>query len=120
MERFIGNGRYHEAIIHNGVLHLSGQTATEAGNDIIGQSVATLRKVEDLLKRLGSDRAHILHADVYLREQEDVAAFNAVWEQWVEKGKEPTRACMVTRLGRTPILVEVVVVAAMREDAPKR
>lgn len=120
MERFAGNGRYHEAIIHNGVLYLSGQTATEVGDDIASQTAAVLRKVENLLERLGSDRAHILHADVYLREQEDVAAFNAVWDQWVEKGKEPTRACMVVKLGRAPILVEVVVVAAVREAAPER
>lgn len=115
MKHFEGKERYHEVILHNGVLYLSGQTATEAGDDIVRQSAAALEKVSNLLARYGSDRAHILHADVYLREQKDVATFNAVWDQWVEKGKEPTRACMVTKLGRTPILVEIVVTAATKD-----
>ncbi len=115
MERFGGNGRYHDAVVHNGVVYLSGQTATEAGDDITLQSQQTLDKVRKLLEEHGSDRDHILHADVYLREQADVAAFNAVWDAWIQKETAPTRACMVCKLGRTPILVEVVVTAAVRE-----
>lgn len=115
MQRFEGNGRFHQAIIHNGVLYLSGQTASDVGDDITLQSEKTLEKVDAQLKKFGSDRTKILHADVYVRDQKDVAAFNAVWDKWVVKGTEPTRACMVTKLGRDPILVEVVVTAAVEE-----
>ena len=80
MERFGGNGRYHDAVVHNGVVYLSGQTATEAGDDITLQSQQTLDKVRKLLEEHGSDRDHILHADVYLREQVEVVVTAAVRE----------------------------------------
>ena len=114
MERYEGNGRYHNAIICNGMLFLSGQTATEAGDEIALQSKRTLEKIEELLIKYGSDKSHILHADVYIRDQKDVPAFNAVWDEWVDSESAPTRACMVANLGRPPILVEVVVVAAVK------
>lgn len=114
IERYEGNGRYHNAVICNGLLFLSGQTATEAGNEIALQSHGALEKVEALLTQYGSDKSHILHADVYIRDQRDVSAFNAVWDAWIISADAPTRACMVTNLGRTPILVEVVVIAAMK------
>lgn len=113
MERFEGNGRYHNVIRHNDLLFFSGQTATEAGNDLRGQTQMTLAKIDHLLEKYGSDRANILHADVYPREQEDVKVFNEVWDQWAPKEKEPTRACMIAKLGREPILVEIVIIAAV-------
>lgn len=114
MERYEGNGRYHNAIICNGFLFLSGQTATEAGDDIALQAARTLEKVSDALDRYGSDKDHILHADVYVREPDDVQTFNAAWDAWINPENAPTRACMVADLGRPPILVEVVVTAAVK------
>ena len=78
MERYDGNGRYHNAIIYNGLLFLSGQTATD------------------------------------VRDQDYVGAFNAAWDAWVNPETAPTRACMVTGLGRPAILVEVTVIAAVK------
>jgi len=114
MERYDGNGRYHNAIIYNGLLFLSGQTATEAGDDIALQSAQTLEKVSKALNQYGSDKDHILHADVYVRDQDYVGAFNAAWDAWVNPETAPTRACMVTGLGRPAILVEVTVIAAVK------
>lgn len=114
IERYGGNGRYHNAIICNEMLFLSGQTATEAGDEITLQSKRTLEKIEELLMLHGSDKSHILHTDVYIRDQKDVPAFNAVWDAWVDSENAPTRACMVTDLGRPAILVEVVVIAAVK------
>lgn len=114
IKRYEGNGRYHNAVICNGMLFLSGQTATEAGDEITSQSKRTLEKVEELLIKYGSDKSHILRTDVYIRDQHDVPAFNAVWDEWIDSERAPTRACMVTGLGRAPILVEVVVIAAVK------
>ena len=117
MERFEKNSRYHQVIRHEGILYLSGQTATDAGDDILSQSKATLNKIDQLLGKYGSDRTYILHADVYLQNQEDVSAFNAVWEQWIDSETAPTRACIVSKMGRDSILVEVVVTAAVKDQA---
>lgn len=114
LERIQGNGRYHNAIRMGSLLFLSGQTATERGEGIEAQSEGTLEAVEELLLRNGSDKDHILHADVYIRDRKDVPAFNKVWDQWVNKETAPTRACMVSELGRHDILVEVVVTAAVK------
>ena len=114
IKRYGGNGRYHNAVICNGVLYLSGQTATEAGDDIALQSEGTLKKISRILEEYGSDKDHILHADVYVRNQTDVQAFNAAWDAWINPDTAPSRACMVTALGRPPILVEVVVTASVK------
>lgn len=52
IERYGGNGRYHNAVICNGVLYLSGQTATEAGDDIALQSEGTLKKSAEFWKSM--------------------------------------------------------------------
>ncbi len=116
IQRFESNGRYHQAIQYGNLLFLSGQTATEAGDDISSQSRAVLRKIETILKQHGSDKRHILHADVYLPKGDMVQPFNAVWDAWTEAGYEPTRACIIAALGRPQILVEIVVVAAIADD----
>lgn len=114
LQRYESNGRYHNVLRFNDLLFLSGQTATEAGDDITKQSIGVLKKIDALLEKYESDKEHILHADIYLRNQEDVSAFNTVWDSWVSSGYEPTRACMVTELGRPAILVEIVVTAAVK------
>ena len=116
IKRYEGGGRYHEVIVCNNMIFLSGQTATEVGDDIVQQSTRTLEKIEELLIKYGSDKDHILHADVYVRDQSNVAAFNAVWDAWINSETAPTRACMVCNLGRAPILVEVVVTAVLKDQ----
>lgn len=115
IERFEGNGRYHNVIRWKDMLFLSGQTATEAGDTAAEQAKACLKKIDGLLEKYGSDKNHILHADVYLREQKDSAAFNQVWDAWMDAETAPTRALVVSQLGREPILVEIVVTAALAE-----
>lgn len=115
VKRFDSNGRYHSAIIFHDTLYLSGLTAADAGDDIVSQSKAVLEKLEKTLEKYGSNKEQILHADVYLVDQELVQSFNEIWDAWVVPGKEPTRACMIAKLGRPQILVEIVVTAYIEE-----
>ena len=115
MERFGKGIRYHEAIRHNGVLYLSGVTATDAGETIGTQTRAVLAKIEGMLNRYGSSKDRMLHANVYLRDSCDVGAFNEEWDHWICAETSPTRALTVTRLGREQILVEIVVTAVCDE-----
>ena len=115
IQRFDSNGRYHNAVRFQNLLFLSGQTATEAGDDIEAQSKAMLEKAEKALENYGTGKDNILRADVYIRNPGDVGRFNEIWDKWVSKGNEPARACIVTELGRPQILAEIVIIAAVKE-----
>lgn len=41
------------------------------------------------------------------------AGMNEVWDNWVEEGKRPARACVEAKMCREPILVEISVIAAV-------
>ncbi len=115
IERIKFNGRFNQAVIKDGLLFLAGQTGTDAGDDITAQTKLTFQKIDDSLAAYGSDKDHILRADVFVRDMEDVPAFNKVWEEWVNPEAAPTRALMVSALGRPSIRVEVIVIAALKE-----
>ena len=83
----------------------------------IGTPISTIRigkKADAMLQAHGSDRDHILRAEVFVRDQADVATFNEVWDQWINRDTAPARYLAVSKLGREPILVEVVLTAAVR------
>ena len=68
-----------------------------------------------LLLQAGSDREHMLSATVYVRDMKDFAAMNAVWDAWVPEGHAPARACVEARMARPELLVEISVVAALKQ-----
>lgn len=113
IERFGQGSRYHDAVKCGKLLFLSGLTATEAGDSIRLQTQETLKKVDETLEKYGSDRNHILRAEVYVREQADVAEFNEVWDAWVHRDTAPTRYLVVSQLGRPAIRVEIVITASV-------
>jgi enamine deaminase RidA (YjgF/YER057c/UK114 family) len=76
------------------------------------QAAALLARYDELLENYGSDKRHILRADIDIRDVSMLADFNAVWEAWVEDGYQPAR---VTTTGLTVsdcYLVGMVITAA--------
>lgn len=116
IKRFKFNGRFNQAVVINGILFLAGQTGTDAGDDIVSQTKQTLENINAALTEYGSDKQHILRADVYVSKMEDVAEFNKIWEEWVDPNAAPTRALMVSSLGRPEVLIEIIVIAAIKEE----
>lgn len=115
IKRFEGTGRMSRAVVHNNTVYLCGQTCGDADADIKEQTKVCLQKVEDLLNKYGSDKRHILSTTIYLK---DIAMFqemNDVWDAWVEDGFEPARACVEAKMARESILVELSVIAAVKE-----
>lgn len=112
VKRFGGNGRMSQAVVHNGVLYLAGQTSRDGGS-VAEQTEAVLKKIEKLLSEHGSDKNHMLRANIYLRDIKDFAEMNKVWDAWVTPGSEPARACVEARLAAETIAVEIVVTAAI-------
>ena len=105
IERLHVASRYSEAVIHNGVVYLSG--------DIRQQTRETLAAIDRLLTEAGSDKTRILSATLYLRDIDaDYAGMNAEWDAWVAPGAAPARATVQARLYAPEVRVEIQIVAA--------
>ena len=114
IERVETGQRMSRIVIHNHTVYLCGQVAADANADIQQQTRTMLDKVDTLLERAGSDREHLLSATIYIRDMKDFAAMNEVWDAWVPEGYAPARACVEARMARPEILVEISVVAALK------
>ncbi len=91
--------------------------APDSDADIKEQTKTMLDKVDDLLAQAGSDRQHILSATIYIKDMQDFAQMNLVWDDWVIEGYSPARACVQASLARPELLVEISVVAAVKSNS---
>lgn len=114
IERFEGTGRMSRVVVHGETIYLCGQTHGERTASIQEQTQVCLEKVEKLLTEYGSDKNHILSVTIYLKEMALFQDMNEVWDQWVEVGYEPARACVEAKMARPEILVELSVIAAKK------
>lgn len=105
--------RLSEAAIHNGVVYLAGQIAEDTTQNIDGQTREVLGHIDRLLAEAGSDKSRILMCQIYLADIKDIAAMNAIWDEWVPAGHTPPRATVQAALARPELLIEIVVIAAI-------
>ena len=113
IQRFDVGARLSEMAIHNGTVYLAGQVAEDATLDIGGQTQQVLAAVDKLLQRAGTDKRHILMAQIYLSDLADFDGMNVVWDSWVAAGYAPPRATVQAALARPGWRVEIVVTAAV-------
>jgi len=113
VRRFHVGDRMCEVAIHNGTAYLAGQVASDATQDIRGQTSQVLAMIDRLLNEAGTDNAHILRAQIYLADMADFAAMNEVWDDWVAPGDAPPRATVQAKLARPEWKIEIVVTAAL-------
>ncbi len=113
IKRFETTERMSKAVVHNNTLYLCGQVHAEG--DIKEQTAKVLEKIEDLLNKYGSDKNHMLSVTIYIKDMKDFADMNSVWDAWVEEGFAPARACVEAKMARECLLVEMSVVAAIKE-----
>ena len=119
IQRQHSNARMSKAVIHGGLVYLCGQTANgsaSATGDIAAQTTEVLSRIDALLAGAGSDRGRLLSTTIYLREMQDFAGMNAVWESWLaeKQAGTPARATVQAALAVDSLRVEIVVVAAIR------
>ena len=112
IQRYEGNGRMSKAVVFNNTIYLCGQTCGEG--DIKEQTSGVLAKVEELLNKYGSDKENILSVTIYLKDMNDFADMNSVYDSWVIDGFEPARACVEAKMAREQLLVEMSVIAAVK------
>lgn len=112
IERHDSNARMSQAVVHNGVAYLAGQVAS--GNSVTAQTEGILKKIEDHLAAAGTDKSRLLSATIWLTSMDDFAEMNVVWDNWVDSGQPPARACVESpRLATPEFNVEIMVVAAV-------
>lgn len=112
IERMETKPRMSRIVKNNGTIYLCGQVCADATKGIKEQTETMLAKVDDLLIQAGSDREHMLSATIYIKDMEDFAEMNAVWDAWVPAGHAPARACVQASMAREALLVEISVIAA--------
>ena len=102
-----------QAVVHGNVAYLAGITPNPIVGDIKTQTAQVLRRVDELLKRAGTDKSQLLSAQVWIADMRLFEDHNSVWNEWVDRANPPARACLTTDFWRPGILVEVLVVAAL-------
>ncbi|MBH0034420.1 RidA family protein [Pseudoalteromonas sp. NZS71_1] len=115
IERLQTGARMSRIVKHNGTVYLCGQVCADAQKGIKEQTQTMLDKVEALLDEAGSSKEHMLSATIYVKSMEYFADMNAVWDAWVTEGYAPARACVEAEMARDALLVEISVVAALKE-----
>lgn len=113
IKRIDQNARRSRALVHNGLVYLSGQVPDDRSGDVADQARQVLAKIDDLLAQAGTGKARLLSAQIWLKSMEDFAAFNQVWDAWVVPGETPTRCCGKVEMNDPKCLVEIAAVAAL-------
>ena len=111
VKRFHVGDRMSEIAIHRGTVYLAGQVASDGSQEIRGQTAQVLAAIDRLLHEAGTDKAHVLRAQIFLADIADFAAMNAVWDSWVVPGQTPARATVEAALANADYKVEIQVVA---------
>ena len=113
LRRFHVGDRLSEMTIHNNTVYLAGQVAGDASQDICGQMTQVLAAIDKLLHEAGTDNAHILMCQIFIRDLADFPVMNEVWEDWLAPGDAPPRATVQANLAKPEWRVELVVTAAI-------
>ena len=103
--------RMSQAVIHNKTVYLAGQVGTP-GDSVAEQTRTILANIDRLLADAGSNKIHILTAQIWMADMAHFAEMNAVWDAWVPQGHTPARATGESALATPAHLVEIIVTAA--------
>ncbi len=102
------------AVIHNGIVYLSGMTAPDRSEDVKGQTEQTLKRIDDYLAQAGTDKSNLLTAQIWLKDiGSDFQVMNEVWDAWTAPDASPARATCECEMGAPDVLVEIIASAAI-------
>ena len=107
IERFAKTERLSRVVVHEKVAYFSGLTADDRQQDTRGQTAQILAKADAFLATIGSDRAHILSATIWLVDIADFDEMNIAWVDWIDREAPPARATVQAVLGLPDIRVEI-------------
>ncbi len=111
-------GPYSQAIVHQGLLYTSGQIPLDpqsmqiVGSTIEEQTQQALTNLAAILKEAKTSPSKVIKTMVFLKNMEDFAKMNAIYEGFFE-GHKPARSCVeVARLPKD-VLFEIECIASV-------
>jgi len=110
----VTGGPYSQAIIHNGIIYVSGQGAVDPQTNEIKlgsveeEAELALENLRLILQEAGSSLAKILTVTVYLLDIEEYARFNEVYKKYFKENR-PARTCI--QAGSLPFNTRVEITA---------
>lgn len=107
--------RWSDATIFNGIAHFV-EVPTDTEQDITNQALQILTQAEATLAAIGSDKAQLLSATIYLTHVSQAAIVNPIWEAWLPEHCAPSRACVKVELLDPKMLMEIAFVAAVKNS----
>ncbi len=110
--RYETGPRISQAVVHNGVVYLTGQNGTP-GLPVREQTQETLDQIDRLLEKVGSHKSRILSTTLWLADINDFDAVNEVWESWVDRDNPPARATGEVKMITPDYKVEIIVIAGV-------
>ena len=105
--------RMSQAVVHGQIVYLAGQVAEDPKADVATQTQQVLASIDRLLAAAGTDKTHILRANIFLKDIGHFADMNRVWDAWVAQGHTPARATVESALATPDYQVEIVITAAL-------
>lgn len=111
-------GHYSQAVIHNGIIYVSGQlpinpfTGEKVTGSIEDQTSQILDNLKVILKDAGSDMSKVIKTTVYVSDISLWATVNEVYAKHFGSHK-PARAVVPTRNLHYGFLVEIEAIAAL-------
>ncbi|MBT5812187.1 MAG: RidA family protein, partial [Rhodospirillaceae bacterium] len=70
-------------------------------------------KIDALLAQAGTSKSNLLSSQIWLTDINNWAAFNTVWDTWVDPDNTPARATVEGKLAAPGLLIEIMVIAAL-------
>lgn len=109
-------GPYSQAILHNGMLFISGQLGMDyvsnfMPDDFAGQTELIFKKIKDLLDAANMGFAHILKCTVYLTDLDNYDTMNEVYGRYFHTPYPARETVEVSALPKNA-LIEISVIAA--------
>ena len=98
------------AVAHDGLVYAVHTAATKSAS-LYEQTRDALAAIDKTLAEAGSSKSRILRATVYITDMNRKPEMNKAWDEWVDKGNAPQRACIGVAL-EDKDLVEILVIAA--------
>lgn len=104
--------RMSKIVEYQNVIYFAGIVPEDKSLDVKGQTADVLKIAHGLFIKAGTSKEYLLKAEIFLKDIDaDFAAFNEVWDEWVDRDNPPSRACVEAKMSTPQTLVEIVFTA---------
>jgi len=113
IRRIEPNKRLSAAVVHGGIVYVSGQVPETLHATVEVQTREILAKIDRLLREAGTDKSKLITANVWLADIMTFDEMNRPWEAWLAPGAAPARATVEARIANPGYRVEIACSAAL-------